>query len=110
MRLSPIDDFAFRALTGKAFALFFLGQLPEAVETARRALVANPNFTVCHRILAAALAHSGRIDEAHAVTRQLLDHHPALTVTRFGAETRFVDPGYKSILLEGLRRGGLPES
>jgi adenylate cyclase len=64
LRLSPIDDFAFRALTGQAFALFFLGRAEEAVTTARRALTANPIFTPCHRVLAAALSSTGRTDEA----------------------------------------------
>ena len=106
--LSPIDDFAFRALTGKAFALLFLRQLEAAVAVAKRALTANPNFTPCHRVLAPALALSGSAVEARKVVEDLLAHYPSLTVSRFAEETRFVDPTYKATLLDGLRRAGLP--
>jgi len=109
LRLSPIDDFAFRALTGQAFALFFLGRPEEAATTARRALTANPNFTPCHRVLAAALSESGRHDEAGAVVQKLLGFYPSLTVERYSTETRFTGDGHKQRLLDALRRAGLPE-
>lgn len=108
LNLSPIDDFAFRAITGKAFALLFLRQPEAAVTAAKRALTANPNFTVCHRVLAPALALSGSAEEAQKVVEDLLAHYPSLTVSRFAGETRFVDPTYKATLMDGLRRAGLP--
>ena len=107
--MSPIDDFACRALTEQAFALFFLGRPEEAVTTARRALTANPNFTPCHRVLAAALSESGRIAEAGAVVQKLLGFYPSLTVGRYSSETRFTGEGQKQRLLDALRRAGLPE-
>ncbi len=109
LRLSPIDDFAFRALTGQAFAQFFLGRTDEAVTTAQRALTANPNFTACHRVLAAALGETGRLAEAGAVVQKLLGFYPALTVERFASETRFTNESQKQRLLEALRMAGLPE-
>ena len=109
LRLSPIDDFAFRALTGQAFALFFLGRCEEAVTTARRALTANPNFTACHRVLAAALCETGRLAEAEAVVQQLLGFYPSLTVGRFSAETRFTSESQKKRLLDALGKAGLPK-
>ena len=110
LELSPIDDFAFRALTGKAFALLFLEQPQRAVSHAKRALAANIHFTVCHRVLAAALVQSGSLAEAREVIADLLAHHPSLTVSRYAEETRFVYPSYKAMLLNGLRRAGLPAS
>ncbi len=108
LRLSPIDDFAFRPLAGRAFALLFLKQPEDAVATARRALRANPNFTVCHRVLAPALVQIGSNAEASSIISDLLERHPTLTVSRFSKETRFVDPDYKDMLLDGLREAGLP--
>ena len=108
LRLSPIDDFAFRPLAGKAFALLFLGQPKDAVEIAKRARSANPRFTVCHRVLAPALVKLGLISEARAVVSDLLNYHPTLTVARYSEETRFVAHEYKEMLLDGLRQAGLP--
>jgi len=34
---------------------------------------------------------------------------PGLTVTRFGKETRFRYPEYFELLMDGLRKAGLPE-
>ncbi len=109
LRLSPIDDFAFRALTGQAFAQFFLGRPEEAISPAQRALTANPNFTACHRVLAAALGETGRLAEAGVVVQKLLGFYPALTVERFSSETRFTNESQKQRLLDALRIAGLPE-
>ena len=109
LRLSPIDDFAFRALTGQAFTLFFLDRPEAAIATAQRALTANPNFSACHRVLAAALSETGRLAEAEAVVQKLLGFYPALTVERFSSETRFTNESQKQRLLDALRMAGLPE-
>lgn len=109
LRLSPVDEFAFRPHAGKAFALLFLQRPDEAILFARKALTANPNFTVCHRVLAPALMLIGNDKEAQKIVSDLLHLHPALTVSRFAAETRFVHPGYKQILLDGLLAAGLPK-
>ena len=108
INLSRIDAFTFRALAGKAFSLFFLSRFEEAVDFAKRSLVANPNFTACHRILAAALARCNQSDEAQAIVEDLLRRVPGLTVARFSKETRFVYPSYKKMLLDGLGQAGLP--
>ena len=108
INLSRIDTFTFRALAGKAFALFFLGQVDDAVEFARRSLMANPNFTPCHRVLAAALAFSNRDKEARQVVDELLQRVPGLTVKKFSRETRFIFPAYQNMLLDGLAKAGLP--
>ncbi len=108
MELSPIEDFAFRALTGRAFAQLFLGDLSGAVTSATRALAANPGFTVCHRVLAPALAASGQVERAREVVADLRARHPTLTVARFAEETRFETPAFRRILLHGLAAAGLP--
>ena len=108
IRLSRIDAFTFRALAGKAFSLFFLGRFEDAVEFAKRSLLANPNFTACHRVLAPALVRCRRRDEARTVIEDLLRHVPGLTIARFSIETRFRYPSYKTMLLDGLSEAGLP--
>ncbi len=109
INLSRIDVFTFRSLAGKACSMFFLGRFEEAVEFAKRSLVANPNFTPCHRVLASALVRCNRNDEARAVIEDLLRQVRGLTVARYAKETRFCYPVYKKMLLEGLSEAGLPE-
>lgn len=106
--LCPMDEFGFRMLTGRAFAHLFGRDFAAAVQDARRAQVAAPSYTVCHRVLAAALAHLGRDAEARAVAKSLLAINPGLSVARYGKETRFERPADREILLGGLRRAGLP--
>ena len=108
INLSRIDTFTFRALAGKAFSLLFLGEIENAVEFAKRSIVANPNFTPCHRVLAIALALCGQHNEARDIIEDLLRRVPVLTVAKFSNQTRFVYPSYKELLLDGLGQAGLP--
>ncbi len=109
LRLSPLDISAYRTYAGLAFSCLFLGQIDDAVSWASKALHQNPKFTATHRVLAASLGHAGRLDEAHQVVEQLQALVPGLTVTRFGKETRIRHPEYFELLMDGLRRAGLPE-
>lgn len=106
-RLAPVDEFAFRALTGRAFAMLFQQDYLAAVESGKRAIAMAPGYTICHRALASALAHAGRDVEAREVIRDLLARHPTLTLTQYERETRFSHPGCHRILIEGLRMAGL---
>ncbi|MCH9000599.1 MAG: adenylate/guanylate cyclase domain-containing protein [Proteobacteria bacterium] len=109
LRLSPLDSSAYRTYAGLAFSCLFLGQIDDAVSWASKALHHNPKFTPTHRVLAASLGHAGRLDEAHRVVEQLQALVPGLTVTRFGKETRVRHPEYFELLMDGLRKAGLPE-
>ena len=109
LRLSPLDVGAYRTYAGLAFACLFLGQNDDAVSWASKALHHNPRFTATHRVLAASLGHAGRLEEARQVVEQLQVLVPDLTVTRFGKETRFRYPEYFELLMDGLRKAGLPE-
>ena len=109
LRLSPLDPNAYRTYAGLAFCYLFLGQFEEAVSWARKAIHQNPKFISTHRVLAVSLAHAGRLDEAHEVVAQLQALVPGLTVTRYGKETRFRYPEYFELLMDGIRKAGLPE-
>ena len=52
---------------------------------------------------------AGRLDEAHQVVEQLQTLVPGLTVTGYGKVTRFGYPEYFELLMDGLRKAGLPE-
>ena len=108
-RLSPLDPNAYRTYAGMAFCCLCLDQLDEAVSWANKAIHQNPKFTPSHRVLAASLAHAGRQDEAHEIAAQLQALVPGFTVTRYRKETRFRFPRYFDLLMDGLRKAGLPE-
>ena len=72
IRLSPREITLFRVQAGLAFAHLLLEEFEEAVMWGRRALENNPNYTPSYRVLAAALAHLGKSDEARAVGKRLL--------------------------------------
>ncbi len=109
LRLSPLDVTAYRTYSGLAFSCLFLDQIDDAISWASKALHQNPNFTPAHRVLAAGLGHAGRFAEARVVVGQLLALVPGITLTRFGKETRFRHPKHFDLLMEGLRKAGLPE-
>lgn len=108
LALCPLDEFSFRILTGRAFASLYAGDFGAAISDARRARIAASGYTVCLRVLAAALAHAGRDAEAAAVAAELRALHPDFTIDRFASETRFTGVADRKILLSGLRRAGLP--
>lgn len=106
--LCPLDEFNFRMLTGSAFACLYGRDIASAISLARRARAAASGYSVCLRVLIAALAHAGRSAEAEAVAADLLAINPDFTVDRYAAETRFSESTDREILLSGLRLAGLP--
>lgn len=108
MALCPLDEFSFRMTTGRAFASLFGGDFASAISFARRARAAAPGYSVCHRVLIAALTGLGREAEARAVAADLLTLNPAFTVARYEAETRFASADARAILFSSLRIAGLP--
>lgn len=70
VRLSPSDSFVYMWLTFMAAADFALQRYEDGTEAARKAIQRNPNFGTAHRLLAANLALSQRIDMALDVTRR----------------------------------------
>ncbi len=109
IRLSPLDPFSFNCHIGLGLAHFALGQADEAVEWTRRAMREKVGLTWAYRDLATFLASAGKIDEAKAAARKLLETHPHVTVSEVGDALRFMEPDLLSLYLGGLRRAGLPE-
>jgi len=69
VRLSPSDSYVYLWLTFMAAADFGLERYDHGVDAARKAIQRNPNYGTAHRLLAANLALTGRIDMALHVTR-----------------------------------------
>jgi adenylate cyclase len=106
-RLSPFDPFAHGCASGTCAALLFLERFGEAVGWGHQALAENPRFAGTHRVLAAALAHLGRQQEAHAVVQRLLSVAPTATISTISKAYRQTPKLH--VFTEGLRLAGLPE-
>jgi TolB-like protein/class 3 adenylate cyclase len=84
----------------------------EAVEWARRGVQVNPNLRYPYRVLAAALALSGRRDEARAAAAEMLRRYPKETISSFRTREPWPDPVYRAGQdreIAGMRLAGIPE-
>jgi adenylate cyclase len=109
IRLSPRDPMLYRAQAALSVAYLFLGELDEAIAAARKALEANPNYTVTYRALAAAYAHAGRLDEARSTVERLTVVVPGISLRGLPEWVVFRQSGRLDYMLDGLRRAGFPE-
>ena len=112
LRLSPHDTFAFSWLALVGFGLVNLGRDEEAVGWLRRSIETNPNYSISHFFLAAALAHLGRLEEARAAAEAGLAFDPAFTIGRRRANPFSPSPLYLKQIeryYAGLRMAGAPE-
>jgi adenylate cyclase len=108
LRLSPFDPWAFAAFGSLVLGHFHRGRYDEAVSAAYKAVQSNPAHSINHVLLAAALAKTGRIEEAKAAAARVLELHPAF---RYGRQFSGVDcaPALAASLSDALRAAGLTE-
>ncbi len=109
LRLSPSDPQANFLLNGMAMCHLVLGSPEEAFECASKAEALSPDIDVTYYIIIPACVYLGREQEAKRAIKKLLTLAPGLTVSNFGARMPFRNPEHLDILLEGFRKGGLPE-
>jgi adenylate cyclase len=106
LRMSPVDPMLHQTLSGMGYAFIELGRFDEAIVAGKRALRQNPSFSVAYRCLASAFALLGRDAEAREAAARLLEVDPAFTISaRMGRVRR----SHVKLLIEGLRKAGLPE-
>ena len=103
--MSPVDPRLYLTLTGLGTALIELGRFDEAIVVGKKALRQN-HYVATYHCLASAFAHLGRDAEARDAAARVLKIDPAFTISAFIAR------GGRSnakLLIEGLRKAGLPE-
>jgi adenylate cyclase len=106
VRVSPVDPLLHRAFNGMGFAFVELRRFDEAIVAGKKAQRQNPSYSAAYRCLASAFAHLGRDAEAREAAARLLEVDPAFTISAWSAR------GGRSnvkLLIEGLRKAGLPE-
>ena len=102
-KLNPEDARLPMHLTFLARAYVSSGNHDAAVERARQAIRRRPDFAPAHYILAIALGHLGRPDEARAALAKCDEIHPGFVQSRRDWRP-YADPAGNERLREGLRR------
>ena len=106
IRMSPVDPRLYMTLTGIGLALIELRRFDEAIVVGKKALRQNPSYVATYHCLASAFAHLGRDAEAHDAAARVLEIDPAFTISAFIARG---GQSNAKLLIEGLRKAGLPE-
>jgi adenylate cyclase len=112
IRLSPRDPQLAEWYYQMAITNIHRKRYDEAIEWARRGVQTNPNLRYPYRLLASALALSGRTDEARNVAAEMLRRYPNETISAFKVREPWTNPAYlagQSLEIEGMRRAGIPE-
>ena len=84
----------------------------EAVKWGRRSVEVNPNLRYPYRILAAALALSGQVDEARTIAAAMLRRYPKETIRTFLTREPWPNSVYRAGQereIMGMRLAGIPE-
>ena len=114
LRLSPRDTYSYIWMNYAGTAKNHLGRWDQGVAWFQRSIEANRNHPYAHFRLAAALAHLGRLEEAHAAVEAGLALNPTFAICRARSDwtARSDDVTYLAQLepiLDGLRKAGVPE-
>ena len=106
IRMSPVDPRLHLMLAGMGQALIELRRFDEAIAAGKKALRQSPSFSGAYCCLASALAHLGCDFEAREAAAHLLEVDPGFTISAWiarGGQTN------SKLMIEGLRKAGLPE-
>jgi len=107
-RLSPLDPRSYFFLLGLAGANFFLQNFEETVALTRRIILESPSHLIAHRFLAAALALSGRKEDARAVLVKILEMQPEYSIS-LARRSRMAHEWMMDLWIGGLAEAGLPD-
>ncbi|WGS21848.1 MULTISPECIES: winged helix-turn-helix domain-containing tetratricopeptide repeat protein [unclassified Bradyrhizobium] len=106
IRMSPVDPRLKQVFVGMALAFIELGRFDEAIAAGKKALRQNAPLSAAYRCLASAFAHHGRDAEARDAAARVLESDPAFTISTWVARG---GQSNSRLLIEGLRKAGLPE-
>jgi len=106
IRMSPVDPRLHMLFVGMGLAFTELRRFDEAIAAGKKAQRQSPFFGPAYRCLASAFAHLGRDAEAREAAARVLETDPTFTISAWIARGGY--PNAK-LLIEGLRKAGLPE-
>jgi adenylate cyclase len=108
LRLGPFDSLIWRAHHALSIAYFDSHRYGDAADSARSVIAANSAYSIPRAILAAALVRLGRLDEARAAARTVLEHEPSFTI-HGTARYSELEPAVFRPMADAWREAGLPE-
>jgi adenylate cyclase len=106
IRVNPIDPLLHSSFVGMGIALIELRRFDEAIVAGKKAQRQKSSYLPAYCCLASAFAHLGREAEAREAVARLLEFDPAFTISAFIARGGQANA---KLLIEGLRKAGLPE-
>ena len=110
IRLSPRDLLMVIWRVAEAWSHLGAERFHQAAESARLAIGWNAAFADAHAILASALGHAGRLDEARIALDECVRHLPGLTLSDHRLKRPFRRAADQERFLDGLRKAGLAEA
>jgi adenylate cyclase len=105
-RLSPIGQLIVNPNVALAEAHFLAGRYTEAAEAARRAVDANPRFSLSWAVLAAAFVRLGRMEDAKAAAQRVLSIEPDFRFEKLAQLVNLED--VFAPFIAAVREAGLP--
>jgi adenylate cyclase len=109
LRLSPSDPQADFLLNGLGMSHLVMGRPNEALEYASSSIAMKPDVDVPYYILIPACAYLGRTEDAKTAIGKLQSLSPDITTSSFRKRMPFHNEMHMDVLLDGLRKAGLPE-
>jgi adenylate cyclase len=109
IRLSPRDPELFHFFVAIGTAHFVAGRYNEAVMWAEKSVRERPSVAGPQRLLATALAHLGRLDEARQAFKHVLEITPQISAASIRRAIHFSRADDLERYIRGLRLAGLPE-
>jgi adenylate cyclase len=106
IRISPNDPIMFEFLGAMSFAYFLAGDYEKSVEIARSSSQKAPQYPIAHRTMASALAHLGRINEAHIALQEFLKLSPQFSIEAARHSPPLRNDSDFERHIEGLRKAG----
>jgi TolB-like protein/Flp pilus assembly protein TadD len=108
LRLSPSDPAVNYLLNGLGMSHLIRGHPEDAYECGLKAAALDPDVDVIYYVLIAACGYLGRIDEAKKAIAKLQSLAPGITTASFRKRMPFRNEEHMNMLLDGLRKAGLP--
>ncbi len=105
IRLDPVDASQYMHFLGLAYLV--AGNYETAAAHFRERILLTPETDLSRSLLAAALGHLGRVEEARRVWRELVEINPNYSVDVHLARLPFRDPAKARRIAEGLAKAGL---
>lgn len=96
-------------VNGLGFTAVMTGRDEEALEHAKRALTIIRDMAPAFRVIAAASAHLGQMEEARAAMAKLQERYPGETIAGLKRRAGWTENRYTRRLFDGLKLAGMEE-